>query len=206
MNGDEEIYQLSTSHNRHLQQYSSNMSQRTIQTLLNEIILLLFNDDVTLNQKSLSKSLRLIESNCVVLLANDSTKFDALACVHLNIAAVLYSLLDTETSLTILLPIVQRSLSDGLQDQPLIEIYSCKLFFQIMLSLGAQFNRLQSGLYQRQFLKIADSLQKKFAFGAPNLVSAKISKSFIHSMTIHIKGNFGLNNCQVLLSITRCHS
>ena len=190
MNGDREIYQLSSSHNHHLQKYSPNMSQGTIQTLLSEIVRLILNDGASLSQKSWSESLRLIESNYVFLLAKDSTKFDALACVHLNIAAALYCVLDTETSLRMLLPLLHRSLSDGLQDQPLIEINTCKLFFQIMLSMGAQFNRLQCFSYKRQYIQIADSLQKKFSSGESKVDSAKRNKSFVYTVTINIKGKF----------------
>lgn len=185
---DDEIYQLSTNHNRHLQQYFSNTSNSTIHNLLRGLVHLLLHDDISLIHKSWSEKLQLVASNCRLILANDSTKFDALTCVHLNIAAVLFSRIDFETALKILLPVIQRSLSSALQDQPLIEICSCKLFFQILLSMGVQFNRLQSTSYMHEYFSTVDSLQKKFLSVGSNFDVTKKSISFIQNATINIKG------------------
>jgi hypothetical protein len=177
---NDEIYQLSTNHNRLLQQYFSSTSQSTIHNLLmRELVHLLLHDDLYLIHKSWSEKLQLVASNCRVILSNNSTKFDALTCVHLNIAAVLFSRVDFEKALKILLPIIQRSLSSALQDQPLIEICSCKLFFQILLSMGVQFNRLQSTSYKHEYFSTADSLQKKFLSVVSNFDVTKKSNCFI---------------------------
>lgn len=191
---NDEIYQLSTNHNRHLQQYFSNTSHSTIHNLLRELVHLLLKDDTSLIHKSWSETLQLVASNCHLILANDSTKFDALACVHLNITAVLFSRIDFEKALKILLPVIQRSLSSALQDQPLIEIYSCKLFFQILLSMGVQFNRLQSTSYNHKYFNIVDSLQKKFSSELSNFDVTKKSHSFLQNAAINIKGTFKVLN------------
>ena len=187
MNGDNEIYQLSTNHNRLLQQYS-NTYHINIQNLQRELLYLLLKGDISFNQKSWSENLRFIAFNNSLFLANDSTKFDALACVHLNIAAALYSKIDIENSLKTLLPVVQRSLTNALQDQPLIEIYSCKLFFQILLSMGVQFNRLQSTSYKHEYFEIVDILQRKFSSVVSKFDVAKKPNSFIQYATINMKG------------------
>ena len=206
MNDDDEIYLLSTNHNRHLQQYCSNTSHNiNIQNLLRELVHLLLKGDISLNQKSWSEKLRFIAFNNSFFVANDSAKFDALACVHLNIAAVLYSKIDIENSLKILLPVVQRSLTSALQDQPLIEIYSCKLFFQILLSMGVQFSWLQSTSYKHVYLEIVDILQKKFSSVVSKFDVAKKPNSFIRYATINIKGitiYFQISNINMIVAFS----
>lgn len=135
------IYKISKRHNDHLLQYAmSSPSVDARRTYLRHLLsLLLRNFEGNINDDDIFHQVELILSKTQHI--SSSEKVGGLhtdTCLHINLAAILFSLLEIELSWKVTLPILKEVISNKNIDQEM-EYASCMLGYQLILARNSQF-------------------------------------------------------------------